>query len=229
MKKIIAFSVFGNHDIHNQGAIKNCILQKKFYPDWECVFYCSSDTDKTVIEKIQLFGGKVHIMNIDGGIRKGTIWRFLPFLNKENDIIIVRDADSRFNERELDAVNEWLESDKQFHFMRDHETHDEFLLSGMWGAKNYHIDITEKEFFEHYEKISNDKRGTCVRFLLNFLLPPMQELLPNSIIHDDLDRESLPRTHNYRIKLEDDLYIGQIIDIDEKPLTHNNRMEKYKI
>ena len=39
-----------------------------------------------------------------------------------------RDLDSRINEREVEAVEEWLSSDQPVHAMRDHPQHDIAIL-----------------------------------------------------------------------------------------------------
>ena len=46
-----------------------------------------------------------------------------------------RDLDSRFSEREKAATEEWLRSNKEFHFMRDHPYHGYVILGGCWGCK----------------------------------------------------------------------------------------------
>ena len=46
-----------------------------------------------------------------------------------------RDLDSRFSEREKAATEEWLRSNKEFHFMRDHPYHGSVILGGCWGCK----------------------------------------------------------------------------------------------
>ena len=48
---------------------------------------------------------------------------------------IFRDLDSRPSQREVNAVNEWLQSKHPFHVMRDHPGHDLPMLAGMWGIK----------------------------------------------------------------------------------------------
>ena len=53
------------------------------------------------------------------------------------DIYISRDLDSRINSREAAAVEEWLKSDRDFHFMRDHPLHGTTILGGAWGTKLY--------------------------------------------------------------------------------------------
>ena len=43
-------------------------------------------------------------------------------------------------QRERDAVNEWLESNKTFHVMRDHPWQGSEILAGMWGGWNRYND-----------------------------------------------------------------------------------------
>jgi hypothetical protein len=50
-------------------------------------------------------------------------WRFFPLLDQSVDRVMSRDSDSPILPREVDAVNEWLQSDKIFHAMRDHPSH----------------------------------------------------------------------------------------------------------
>ena len=49
--------------------------------------------------------------------------------------MVSRDLDSLLNVREAAAVQEWLESDKAFHFMRDHPAHNIEILGSGWGIR----------------------------------------------------------------------------------------------
>jgi hypothetical protein len=60
------------------------------------------------------------------------------------DIFLSRDLDSRFSEREVAAVDEWLKSEETFHVMRDHELHTNEMLAGMWGVKLEQKDVRFK-------------------------------------------------------------------------------------
>ena len=60
------------------------------------------------------------------------------------DIVVSRDLDSRFNEREYASVQKWLNSNQTFHIMRDHPHHDRKFLAGMWGVKLNQQSIREK-------------------------------------------------------------------------------------
>ena len=48
---------------------------------------------------------------------------------------ISRDLDSSITAREVAAVEEWLQSEKPLHSMRDHPAHHHPLMAGMWGTK----------------------------------------------------------------------------------------------
>ena len=47
-------------------------------------------------------------------------WRFLPLLDPQVDILLVRDLDSDITEREVEAVKEFLNSDKVFSVLSFH-------------------------------------------------------------------------------------------------------------
>ena len=50
------------------------------------------------------------------------------------DRFIVRDSDSRLNSLERFAVQEWIESNKSLHSLRDHVNHCYSFNGGMWGG-----------------------------------------------------------------------------------------------
>ena len=50
---------------------------------------------------------------------------------------VSRDLDSRFSARETAAVNDWLKSNKAFHFMRDHPAHAIEIL-GKYKEISFH-------------------------------------------------------------------------------------------
>lgn len=135
--KIIAFSLWGNCKNYNYGALENAILAKDIYPDWICYFYLGKDVIPSVIKYLETLSN-VKIINKSDEENKlsNMLWRFEPAFISD-DIIISRDCDSRLNIREKLAVDEWLNSDKDFHIMRDHNMcHGDRVLGGMWGARN---------------------------------------------------------------------------------------------
>ena len=137
MRKIITFSLWGDSKIYNYGAVENAIIAKDLYPDWECWFYVGKGVLKNVREYLEKMSN-VKIINkmTEENKLSNMLWRFEPGFTT-NDIVISRDCDSRLNIREKLAVDEWLNSDKDFHIMRDHPRgHFGRVLGGMWGCRN---------------------------------------------------------------------------------------------
>ena len=63
------------------------------------------------------------------------IWRFLPILDPNVDILLSRDLDSTITSREVEAVKQFLNSSKDFHIIRDHPNHIQPIMGGLWGIK----------------------------------------------------------------------------------------------
>ena len=135
MNKIISFSLWGEDPKYTVGAIKNAELAQQIYPDWKCRFYCANDVPNSILFSLEIFDN-VEIINVpSSGDWRSMFWRFIPASEDDVDVVISRDTDSRLNNREKEAVDAWLKSDKGFHIMRDHPAHGFPILGGMWGAK----------------------------------------------------------------------------------------------
>lgn len=133
--KIVSFSLWGNNEIYTNGAIANSLLVKKIYgEDWTARFYIS-DTSKEVMLKLVENGAELIEMNKPKGW-EGLFWRFFALADREAEIVLIRDTDSRVNIRERAAVEEWLASGKKIHVMRDHPHHTYPIMGGMWGARD---------------------------------------------------------------------------------------------
>jgi len=78
------------------------------------------------------------------------MWRFEAIDYTNVEIMLSRDTDSRFLLREKLAVDEWLNSDKIFHIMRDHPYHTELIMGGMFGVKKNNIIKNWKILIDDY-------------------------------------------------------------------------------
>lgn len=135
MKKIISFSLWGNNPKYTVGALRNAQLAPRIYSDWIPRFYIGTSTNKIVSEKLRSLGAETIIIH-DNNTWEGSFWRFLPASDKEVSVMISRDCDSRLNDREKAAVDDWLKSTNDFHIMRDHPAHTVPIMAGMWGVRN---------------------------------------------------------------------------------------------
>lgn len=134
MNKIVSYSLWGNSPKYTVGAIKNAEQVNKFYPGWISRFYCGKSVPSNIILDLKSIPNTEIIQMEDEGDWKSMFWRF--YSADSDDICISRDTDSRITQREVDAVNAWLNSDKDFHIMRDHPWHGHVILGGMWGSRN---------------------------------------------------------------------------------------------
>lgn len=212
MAKVISFSLWGNDPVYVVGAVKNAILAKQYYPGWECWFYCGRSVPEYAIKELERLQCKVIRME-DPGNWEGMFWRFLPCSNKDVQVVLSRDVDSRLGRREVEAVNQWLDSDKQFHIMRDHPWHTTVILGGMWGCKNPLL--WEMEHF-----INRYKKGSFWQVDQNFLKEIIYPMVKDvSMVHDEFfEKKPFPSKrvgHNF---------VGQAFDPFDNPL-HPEHMD----
>ena len=169
-KKVISFSLFGNHPTYTLGAVANARHANRAYPGWICRFYVADDVPEGIIVRLKDYGAEVINMGRRVGYEPSS-WRFLATVDPEVDIALLRDADSRFTKCELLMVNEWLASDKKFHVMRP-GPYPLPILSGLWGVRGNIPNF--KELLEDHLRSGVNTMGTDELFLRDNLYPQMK-------------------------------------------------------
>ncbi len=204
MKKVISFSLWGDNPKYCVGALRNAEIFDKFYPDWECRFYVHASVSEDILSKINSISN-TEIITVDQEPSwQSMFWRFLPVIDEEVDVFICRDCDSRLNQREMHAVQQWERSDKTVHIMRDHPYHGYAMLGGMIGFKKEVFQILKKCLSQF--KPSNEY-GTDYNFFASILHPAV---ISTSMIHDEFfDKKPFPT------KREKDQFVGQVFDEHE--------------
>jgi hypothetical protein len=104
---------------------------KNKYPNWILRIYHDETMKNDIICSIECTYHFIDFCNTTALGNLGSlssyipakIWRFLPIGDELVDIMASRDLDSPITQRELDAVNEWILSNKSWHAMRDHPMH----------------------------------------------------------------------------------------------------------
>lgn len=223
--KIISYCLWGDNDLYYKGALKNIQLAKMLLPEFGCRFYVSSDFDKNKIKQLSKTS-QVIVTNLTGSPEM-MLYRFLPL--SEGATMLSRDTDSRIGLREQLVVNEWLNSDKKLHIIKDHPYHNVAMLGGMWGAKNTTLNVHDLiEQFKKTKEFKNAKNCDQI-FLWKYIYPYFLE--EDMMIHDDFFGGIPININRY-----DDPYtffIGQPIGIDNNEndyeLYSNDRLdiEKY--
>ena len=174
-QKIVGFSFYGNSNssVHNAkqyfvGIKENLEKMTELYgEDWVMrLYYDLEPSDQQLMGQLcdlACANNNIDLCNIrqlpGTPVRDATEifamnWRFFPTLDPQVDLYLCRDLDSRFSQREVDAVDEWLESEKPLHAMRDHPAHNTPLLGASWGARldQPHGNIRHKWTRQVYEK-----------------------------------------------------------------------------
>jgi hypothetical protein len=209
MVKVISFSLWGNDPKYTFGAINNAILAKNIYPDWLCYFFIGPDVQENIIESI-INVGNTKIIHKTENNWKGMFWRFETSYDPLISVSIFRDTDSRLSLREKFAVDEWLNSDKTFHIMRDHPHHGFPILGGMWGYK-YNSKYPMEQLLKNFDK--NDRYGTDYEFFIQSLYPIIGD---DKVVHDEFfEKKPFPTA---RINKE---FVGDVFD------HNNNRHPEY--
>ncbi|MDD5202674.1 MAG: hypothetical protein PHH41_05975 [Sulfurimonas sp.] len=217
-KKVIAFSLYGQKQMYQDGAIENSILVKKYYPDWECRFYVSQEISKDTIDKLISNGAKV-IQKFREDEVDGTFWRFSPMSEKNLEALIVRDSDSRILQREVDAVDAWLNSGKKFHIMRDNPGHVILIPAGMFGVRGDVIKDVENLLNQWKEKRNKSKLGWANKYGLDqlFLAQEIYPVIKNDVlIHSESVQFGNEKVHPFPNKRENNEFVGEAIDTEEE-------------
>jgi hypothetical protein len=208
MKNIISFSLWGDHPMYWKGAIENIKLSKDLYPGWICRFYIDKKSNKDLIESIK--GDNVEVFLIDSIKDEfhGAFWRFWASEEEDVNVFLSRDCDSRISEREVLAVNEWLNSDKDFHIMRDHPYHTVPILAGMWGSKNGLMKkIGLSNLMNKWSKYSN--KGVDQDFLGLYIYPL---IINNSMEHSEFNLRFGGEIKKFPSKRKNYEYVGDVFD-----------------
>jgi hypothetical protein len=217
MKKVISFSLWGEHPKYTIGAIKNADLAAIFYPDWICRFYVAKDVPLHIIQELLARNNtEVFVVN-ERPNWIGMFWRFFAACDPLVDVMISRDTDSRLGEREMLAVKDWENGDRAFHIMRDHPQHGAAILGGMWGIKRGFIP-NMAELIENYQK--GDFHQVDQNFLREIICPLIHD---NVLVHDPIfDHKPFP---SQRVGYQ---FVGQVFDEHDQPvIDHIEQLKRF--
>lgn len=179
MKRVVSFSLWGSDPKYCIGAIRNAALCREYYPEWIPRYYIGDSVPKNVVRDLISFQAEIVNMKEPGDWR-GLFWRFYAIADMDVGVMISRDCDSRISEREVMAVNDWLNSDYLFHIMRDHPAHSRRILGGMWGVKAPLLKDIRKSI-DNY--VPQNRWQSDQDFLSNVIYPKIKKY---ALIHDEI-------------------------------------------
>jgi hypothetical protein len=217
--RVISYSVYGKDAKYIYGAIRNAQLCPAVFPGWTCRFYVDTNTVPREAQlKLQSYGGQVlPFPTLSHGKTIGPMFaRFMAATDETVELFIVRDSDSRLNERDKAIVDEWIASGKDFHVVRDHPYHcPTTVLGGFWGARRAGVSFVGQLISDWTLRKRVDKYEDDQFFLLNAVWPRVQHSL---YTHDSYCCEKFKGSHPFPIQRKDDgEHCGQIFDEHDRP------------
>jgi hypothetical protein len=107
-------------------------------------------------------------------------------LESEFDFVFIRDADSRFGERDLWCINHFLKSNSKIFTIRDHKWHGRELLGGQTGFKNFLIPSIRSLYDIFVTKCRNvDSYQSDQDFIIEYIFHKnKQDVIAYSEYHD---------------------------------------------
>ena len=212
-KRVISFGLYGDKARYTHGAVRNAELREKYFPGWICRFYVTEDVPKDVIGQLRSLGAEIETIPSGAGYAAGMFYRFMVAEDLTVDRFIVRDADSRLNARDRIAVEEWIESGRPVHVIRDHVNHcSRPMNGGLWGAVKNAIPFMNESLQSWSKK---DAYADDLDFLQEKIWPRVKKF---HLAHDsyccDRFKHTVPfpskRPENYQ-------HVGQVFDGLDRP------------
>ena len=215
MKSVFSFSLFGNQDKYCKGLVKNITIIEKEFPGWEAWIYCGDGIpEDTLLELHDHPCVRLIPTQQEGMVNK--FYRFFAIDDPEVGICIVRDADSRIYERDQACIQDFLQSEKFAHIIRDHPNHHHLMMAGMWGIKKsalFFLQNPIQTLFHQWKqtKIDSDFWSDTL-FLCDIIYPKLAHV---SMIHDELQKyEPNDFKTPFRFPLLENHFVGQVYEYD---------------
>ncbi|WP_135081628.1 hypothetical protein [Terasakiella sp. SH-1] len=133
-KNIIAFSFNGDEKETLRGALQAVDSAKLLYPQWTCRFYLDETVPARIQKALQAKGAEVILMDVEDIALRTSLWKLHVCMDEHIDRYLIRDHMAAITHREIAAVNEWINSDKHFHIIRDHVSQSALVPAGLWGG-----------------------------------------------------------------------------------------------
>lgn len=218
--KVISFCLWGKEKRYVRGLIENIKLAKKYYSEWVCWCYLHVESiDMSIVDEIKQYDNAKIILKYDKGVRakRFMLFRFEPILHTPRiEYFMSRDTDTRISLREVLAVEEWIESGKTLHIIRDHPRHRfNPILGGLYGVKTLKLYRSNwSDMIENFFKVHGEEEDEQ-----NFLKKYIYDIINVSdrVIHDEFKNfNEFNECKEFPIKFEQNgLFCGGYVFEDE--------------
>lgn len=177
---VISFALWGTKPVYCYGAMINLVLSRDIYPGWTCRYYVDASVPRRCIAYLRDNGAE--IFNIEDQYpNAGQLQRFLVMNDQGVGRFLVRDCDARLSVEESKLVQEWIDSGRSFHVIRDHILHNALMMAGLWGGRtDTGIDIVAL-MRTYFKAGTTTIYGDDQRMLGSVLWPLIRK---RSLVHD---------------------------------------------
>ena len=134
LRIVISYSLYGSAQRYIEGLVINCKLINLHFPDFWIYVFVGNDFDHSILESLNTFKN-IKIIHTGVSGHRNASYRFIAIDYDEVGIAFSRDCDSYVNRRDRYCIQKFLEADKKFQIIRDHEFHVTEILGGLWGIK----------------------------------------------------------------------------------------------
>jgi hypothetical protein len=173
MKRILTYPLWGSSKLYVEGCIQNISLAYNYYPDFIVRVYCASNCPGLpVLQKMQedypleivekspadtVWGSTTNVQEHANPLHTLMTWRYEAIFDKEVEVWITRDTDSRISERESAAVYEWLQTGLGCHCIFEREVHiQNGPMPGMSGLRTkYFQNNSLEDYLRSYQQFYN--------------------------------------------------------------------------
>lgn len=221
MYKVFSFSLFGPLEKYSRGLMINIHMIQNYFPDWHIhVWLGNGVLEETIKQLAGISNLTVFPTNEDGFINAS--YRFFSIDDDNVEVMIVRDADSRVNERDRACIEDFVTSQNMFHIIRDHPNHHHLIMAGMWGIKQGLLQRKMSDIFQEWKNRNNVNDFWSDT---NFLKSIYTIGVYHAMIHDDLHHvEPAEKCTPHRVPLDERKlhFIGQVYEF-----SHGDEYPKY--
>ncbi len=195
--------------------IKNVELIQTHFPDWFTYIWVGDGISEDIILELSEKRNVVLLPTNQTGLINMS-YRFFSIDDPDVEVMCVRDADSRVNERDKACIEDFIHSNKLFHILRDHPNHHHPIMGGMWGIKKGLLPVKLQDAFHTWRQTHQATEfWNDMDFLKQVFYP---YCLPQTMIHDELQHLEPSECHTpFRVPLDEQKqhFIGQVYEFDK--------------
>ena len=174
-RNYVSFSIYGDIEKYFNILEYNIDILKR--NNFKIVLYCEEINIlylKTIFKDILIINGFIN------GVNNKMLWRLNPIFSDFTDTFFSRDADSKITDREITLMNNFIDSNYNFHIIRDHVLHYMPIMGGLFGIKKdiYNI-LTSNSLPNKIKKVKN-KYNYDQLYLSDYIYPIV---ISNTLIH----------------------------------------------